>query len=580
MTMTPFRAYDTGCPMDVIRFGPFELDSQACELRRDGEVIPLAPQPFRLLHALASRPGELVTRDELRHKVWDEGTFVDFERGLNFCILQVRTALGDDAKAPLYIETMPRRGYRFVATIADAAAPGRRPRTLRLASAAAAVLTVLVIAAWQRSSSAPAVPRPMIAVLPFDDLSAAPAAHLADGMTEELITHLGRIHPQRLGVIARTSVMGYAGTTKSVRDIGRELGARYVVEGSVRREGERVRVTAQLIDARDQTHLWAESFDRSGAGALAIQQDVAERIARALRIELLEEPALTARSPAAHEAYLRGRYLWHQGRTADVEAAISELHEATRLDPTFALAQVALAEAVHTLAMRGRIPPAAAANEIRAASEAAFRSAPSLAQSHAITAMLHFWYERDFDAAEESFRRAIELNPGEPGALHDHGWLLITRGAFDDGIAEIRRAQELDPVSPRANAHVAWAYIYSGRYADAIREANRALQLSPGFEEAYWCLESAHELAGDFSGALKIREQRTGTKIAVPDTRAFYMEERRRRADDWLRRAKDNPGLELVLAGVDPKLASLHGNAAFEALLKEAGVRVVTPRTR
>ena len=569
--------------MDMIRFGPFELDSGTGELRRDGDVIPLAPQPFRLLHALASRPGELLTREELRQQVWGEGTFVDFERGLNFCVLQVRTAIGDDAKSPRYIETLPKRGYRFVGAIAE-----DRPRTRRwqfAAAAAALLMIVLIVVVGDRRSrlsgqaGLPVLHRPMIAVLPFDDLSAAPQAHLASGMTEELITHLGRLHPQRLGVIARTSILGYAGTTKNIRDIGRELGARYVVEGSVRREGERVRVTAQLIDAQDQTHLWAESFDRSGAGALAIQEDVAERIARALRIELLDDTVLTARSPAAHEAYLRGRHLWHQGRTEDVEAAIRELREAARVEPSFALAHIALAEAVHTLAMRGKIRPLDAAREIRGASEAALRAAPNLAQSHGIAAMLHFWYERDLDAADESFRRAIELNPGEPGALHDHGWLLIARGAKEQGIAEIRRAQELDPVSPRANTHVAWAYIYAGRYADAIREARRALALSPEFHEAYWCLESAYELSGNYAEALAVREKRTGTKIAA-DPRAFYLEERRRYAEEWLRRPREERSLELVLAGADPKLASLHGNAQFEALVREAGLTVVRPPTR
>ena len=558
--------------MDVIRFGPFELDPRTAELRRGGAVIPLARQPFRLLHALASRPGELVTRDELRQKVWGDGTFVDFERGLNFCVLQVRSALGDNAKTPLYIETLPKRGYRFIAQPQQVRKTG-----VRLGAAIAALVTILVIAAWQRSAAPPAPPRPMVAVLPFDDLSAAPQPHLAGGMSEELITHLGRISPGRLGVIARTSTLRYAGTKKSIRDIGRELGARYVVEGSVRREGERVRVTAQLSDARDQTHVWAESFDRSGAGVLAIQEDVAQRIARALRIELLDGTTLTARSPAAHEAYLRGRHLWHQGRTADVEAAIRELRAAVRAEPSFALAHIALAEAVHSLAMRGKIRPAEAANEIRRAADAALRSAPNLAQSHAVMAMLRFWYERDLDAAEESFRRAIELNPGEPGALHDHGWLLISRGAFDEGIAEIRRAQELDPVSPRANAHVSWAYIYARRYTDAIREANRAIALSPGFHEAYWCLERAHELSGDFAGALKIREQRSGTKVAAADPRAFYLEEQRRYAEEWLRRPREEQSLELVLAGADPKLASLHGNAQFERVLKDAGMKVVSP---
>jgi len=569
--------------MDVIRFGPFELDPGTGELRRDGGVIPLAPQPFRLLHALASRPGELLTREELRQQVWGEGTFVDFERGLNFCILQVRTAIGDNAKSPMYIETLPKRGYRFVGAIDE-----ERPRKRRwpfIAAAALLVVVGIVVVGDRRSrlsgqAGLPVLQRPMIAVLPFDDLSAAPEAHLASGMTEELITHLGRLHPRRLGVIARTSILTYAGTKKSIRDIGRELGALYVVEGSVRREGDRVRVTAQLIDARDQTHLWAESFDRSGVGALAIQEDVAARIARALRIELLDDTALTARSPAAHEAYLRGRHLWHQKRTADVEAGIRELREAVRLEPGFALAHIALAEAVHTLAMRGRISPADAAAEIRHASDAALRSAPNLAQSHGITAMLHFWYDRDWERADESFRRALELNPGEPGALHDHGWLLITRGALDEGIAEIRRAQELDPVSPRANAHVAWAYIYTRRYADAIREAKRALELSPGFDEAYRCLEHAYALSGNFAAALAMREKHDGTKLAVADPRAFFLEERRRYADDWLRRETKERDLELVLAGVDPKLESLHGNASFEALLKDAGLKVIRPPTR
>jgi len=562
----------------VIRFGPFELDPGTSELRRNGEPIPLAPQPFRLLLALAGHPGELLTREELRQRVWGEGTFVDFERGLNFCILQVRTALGDDAKNPQFIETLPKRGYRFVGKI-EPEAVGLKPaapRRWRIAAAAAGLLLVVFAIAWQRSAD-PANARPMIAVLPFDDLSATRSTYLADGMTEELITHLGRIHPQRLGVIARTSVLRYAGTKKDVRDIGRELGARYVVEGSVRREGDRVRVTAQLIDTNDQTHLWADTFDRSGGGALGIQEDVAARIAGALRVEILDETALTARSEPAHEAYLRGRHLWQDNQFA---GAVTELREAVRLEPGFALAHIALAEAVHSLAMREQMSPADAAAEIRRCSEAAVRLAPSLAQSHGIAAMLHFWYEHDFDAAEESFRRAIELNPGEPGALHDHGWLLITRGAFDEGIAEIRRAQELDPVSPRANAHVAWAYIYSGRYADAIREANRALALSPQFHEAYWCIETAYELSGNYAAALAAREKRDQTTLDVADPRAFYLAERKRYADEWLRSAKSAPPVGLALAGVDPKLAPLHGVPEFEALLKSAGVKVVRPRTR
>jgi TolB-like protein/DNA-binding winged helix-turn-helix (wHTH) protein/Tfp pilus assembly protein PilF len=605
-------AYDDGS-MDAIRFGPFSLDPRSGELRRDGELVPLAPQPFRLLLALATRPGELVTREELREQVWSDGTFVDFERGLNFCVLQVRTALGDDAKQPSYIETLPRRGYRFVATVDRAAAlppipivPPRRRRRFRWTVAAAALLFIVLAIAWQQREPVPPA-KVMVAVLPFADLSDRASGGFsggfADGMTEELITHLGALRPKELGVIARTSILTYRGTKKSIREIGGELGVAYVVEGSIRREADRIRVTAQLIDARDQTHLWAESFDRRGAGALAIQRDVSERIARALRVELLAEDVLSARSPAAHDAYLRGRQLWYDGRTPAVERSVRELREAVRLEPTFVLAHIALAESVQVLAMREQIDPIAARDEIGQAAETALRLAPLLAQSHGIMAMRRFWYDWDWAGAEESYRAAIRFNPNEPGALHDHAWLLISQGRFDEGIAQLRRAQELDPVSPRANMHVAWAYIYTRRYAEAVREARRALDRAPGYEEAYRCLEHAYLLSGDYASALAARRKRE-PGIAATDARAFFAAERAREAanletDDpynaaatlamagdrenairWLRNALDTHNLSFPLAGVDPKLDSLHGDPRYIAMLRGVGLQTFTPRAR
>jgi len=583
----------------MIRFGPFTLDAQSGELHRDGALVPLAPQPFRLLLALASRPGELVTREELRQQVWDDGTFVDFERGLNFCVLQARTALGDDAKQPAYIETLPKRGYRFVAPIDAPIAPITKPRRMRrfsLLTAAAALLVFGVVAALQRDAALPPQ-KTMIAVLPFDDLSGRDVP-FTDGMTEELITHLGALQPRRLGVIARTSTLTYRGTTKSIRTIGDELGVAYVIEGSVRSEGDRVRVTAQLIDAHDQTHLWAESYDRNAAGALAIQRDVAERIARALRIELLADDALTARSPAAHDAYLRGRHLWNQRDTASTEASVRELREATKLEPTFVLAHIALAESLHVLAMRGKIDERAATEEIRNASRTALRLAPTLAQSHAITAMLRFWHEWDWDGAEASYREAIRLNPNEPGALHDHGWLLIVRGKFAEGIAEIRRAQELDPVSPRANMHVAWAYTYTHQYAEAVRESRRAMELAPGYREAWHCLEQTYILSGNFTSALAARKQYDPT-LTARDPLSFYESLRKENAKsidpsdpygtavrlayardpdgamEWLRKAKEQRQVSFVLAGVDPKLAPLLGDKRFIELLHSVGLEPI-----
>lgn len=539
----------------MIRFGPFELDPGTSELRRNGELIPLAPQPFRLLLALASRPGELLTRDALRQQVWGEGTFVDFERGLNFCILQVRSALGDDAKNPLYIETLPKRGYRFIPQKTEA--PKRNWKWPAIATAA---LIVVFAAAWQLRP-APKERPSRIAVLPFDDLSPARDEALADGMTEELITHLGRHGAQRLGVIARTSVIQYRGTKKSVQDIARELGVDYVVEGSVRREADRVRVTAQLIEAQHQTHLWAESFDRSGADALALQEDIAGRIASALQIELLGGQAnahLTSHVAEAHDAYLHGDY-----------------RRAIRLEPDFALPYIALAESLHMQVMGGKLKPKEAVAEIRQASETALRLAPSFAQTHGVKAMLALWYDWNWSAAEESYRRAIELNPNEPGTLHDHGWLLITRGAFDDGIAEIRRAQEIDPVSPRANMDVAWAYIYTRRYADAVREARRVLQRWPSAEEANGCIEVAELLSGKRAVA---RETRSTKSYAI--AAHFAMTGDRDHAIAALTLAKEERSTAFVLAGVDPKLDSLHGDPRYEELLASVGLTAVRPRTR
>ena len=578
--------------MTIIRFGPFSLDPQSGELRRDGEVVPIAPQPFRLLYTLAGRPGELVTREELQQQVWGDATFVDFDRGLNFCVLQARAALGDDAKQPVYIETLPRRGYRFIAPVtpsgdAPPLAVRHTPRRMAWLLGAAALLVVVLVAALRRSDDVAPTGKTMIAVLPFEELSGSDGAFFADGMTEELITHLGALQPRRLGVIARTSILRYRGTKKSITDIGRELGVTYVVEGSVRREGDRLRVTAQLIDARDQTHLWADSFDRRGAGALAIQRDIAERIAHALKIELLADDALSAKVPAAHELYLSGRHLYSDGSTPAVQESIRVLREALRLEPGFVLAHIALAESLHTLASRDRLDPRVAGEEIRVASENALRLAPSLAQSHGIAAMHRFWYAWEWDAAEESYKRAIRLNPNEPGALHDHGWLLITRGEFDAGIAEIRRAQELDPVSPRANMHVAWAYIYARRYADAVRESRRALALQPGYREAYRCLEHAYVLAGDEASAKEAKRLHGGNEPIIDPEKspynaaiAFMRMNDRDRALDALEKARDTRNVAFPLAGADPKLVSLHDDPRFTEMLQGVGLTPVAPPNR
>jgi DNA-binding winged helix-turn-helix (wHTH) protein len=454
--------------VEKLVFEAFTLDASTLELRRDGEPVPLAPQPARLLHALASRPGTLLTRDELRRIVWGDDTFVDFERGLNFCILQVRTALGDDARNPLFIETLPKRGYRFIAEVRAAGAP----RTLSMAAAP----------------------------------EAEPPAE-------------SRTSPLRLFVAVSVTLVVLATLLMAVRS-------------------------------------------RSAS----------------------PDPALTSTSPQAHEAYVRGRQLYQQIGTPAVQASVLEFRKAIAAEPAFALPHVALAESLHALAMRERLEPQLAAKEMREATTEALRLAPDYDGSHATAAMLQFWYEWDWDAAEGSYERAIALNPRNAGALHDHGWLRIVRGDFEGGIAEIRRAQELEPTSPRANAHVAWAYIYSRRYADAIREARRALELDPEFVEAFACLETAYRLSGNPAAAEQMRIRRGG--LADPgDGRDFYANAvRHLRLGDrdgaisWLERARAVRNTSIPLAGVDPKLEGLHGDTRFQSLLTDLGLAIHVPR--
>ncbi len=269
--------------------GVFELDLKSSELRKQGVPVRLRPQPFKILALLAQRAGQLVTREKIRNQIWSHGTFVDFEQGLNYCIRRIRVALGDDAESPRYIETLQRRGYRLIVPVEEISG----------------------------EQAPPGAGRVMLAVLPFENLSGAEEQeYFSDGLTEEMITRLGGLNPERLGVIARTSAMKYKHTDKSIHEIGRELGVYYVLEGSVRRAGSRVRIAAQLIQVSDQTHLWAESYQRNLGDILALQSDVAQAIASEIRVKLTpqEEARLASTRPVnpdAYEAYLKGRYFWN-----------------------------------------------------------------------------------------------------------------------------------------------------------------------------------------------------------------------------------------------------------------------------
>lgn len=534
--------------VSVRRFGPFELDARAGELRRDGVVVRLQPQPFTVLALLVERPGELVTREELKEALWGKETYVDFERGLNFCINQVRAALGDSAESPQFVQTLPRRGYRFISSVQSGfrtssestpnafpnafgvgsesvqsegtgrlKEPGRTAPTWQLLIAGVAFLATLVAAASfiarratipESATAAPAMQRTMVAVLPLDDLTGdPPPSWFADGLTDELITQLGRVSPQRLGVIARTSAMTYRGSSKNIAEIGRELGVSHVLEGSLRRQGNQLRITVQLVTVADQSPLWSQTYDRTVHGALTIQSEVAAQVTRALALELLPAPWTTptwtgTRNPEARDAYLRGKYFWYRGTTADLNAALEQFATARRIDPRFAAAHAAEADTFHRMAMFGLMPPIDAYAKATASAREALRFDPNLADAQAAMGIVELWANWNPAAAAVSFERAIALNPSDAAAHHDFAWALVALQRFDEAALHITRARDLDPLSPRANNDIGWLYLQTRQPSEALRACRQTLGLDPESVEAQQCLERAHLQRGEFTEAV------------------------------------------------------------------------------
>jgi TolB-like protein/DNA-binding winged helix-turn-helix (wHTH) protein/Flp pilus assembly protein TadD len=493
---------------NLVRFSEFELDLASGELQRAGALVHLQPQPAKLLHLLASHPGQLVSREQLRQELWGSDTFVDFDQGLNFCIKQIRTALGDDAEKPRFIETIPRRGYRFIATLTP---PGTvAPRSGRVWLAALAVLLVLAGGAylgwrrWRPQQRGPA--RVLLAVLPFENLSGDPQqTYLSDGLTEQLITDLARLQPSRLGVIARTSTMHYRGRSNPVSQIGRELGVSYVVEGSVRRADERVRISVQLIRVDDQTHLWAESYEQRMGDVLAVQAEAARNIAEQIQLRVTptaEHKLVQTRTvnPQALEAYLRGRQYWQRLDQAGSENAIREFQAALEKDPGFAPAYAGLADAYYALSNM-RVRPQEAMEQARAAALKALQLDSDMAEAHTSLALVKGFYDWDWQGAEQEFNRALELNPGSADTRTWYGVLLALLGREEESLAQLQNARELDPLSPNIHNTVGLPLYLSGRYEQALETARRALQLAPDFYLAYASLGTTYEEMGRWHDA-------------------------------------------------------------------------------
>ncbi len=511
----------------LLRFGAFELDLEGGELRKSGVLIHLPPQPLKVLALLARQAGQAITREEIRQQVWGDETFVDFEQGLNHCIKQIRTALGDDAEAPRYIQTLPRRGYRFLAPVEGAAAPAPSPAagTRRLplgswtvgvpllAALGAAVLLILNVAGLrERLLPKPAPPRiDSIAVLPLENLSHDPEQeHLADGMTEELITTLGQISALR--VISRTSVMRYKGTKKPLPEIARELNVHAVIEGTLLRSGGRVRITANLLHAPTDRHLWAASYERDLGDILTLQRELARTVAKEIRAALSpEEQARLSRSrplnPEAHELYLKGQYHYYKWRTEEFKKALAYFEKAIAVDPNYAQAYLGLAKTYGFLWMERYLPPKEVYPRFSAALKRALEIDDTLPEAHYVLAVSAWYFYWNWAQAEAEFQRALALNPNLEEARIEYGWFLASMGRHTEGIAEAKRAVEGDPLSFSANLALGSNYHAARHYDQAIAQYLRTIELDPTDPRGYGFLSSAYTSLGLYDEVVKAHQK-------------------------------------------------------------------------
>ncbi len=627
------------------RFGVFELNLRAGELRKHGLRVRLQGQPFQVLAMLAEHAGEVVTREELQKKLWPADTFVDFDHGLNKAINKVRDALGDSAESPRFVETVARRGYRFLADVnavetparpaADRATPEKvvseperrlvpeadleisRSTSVSRAWTIGLVLLLVIagVGAWRVVTARRSSAIRSLAVLPFESLSNdASQDYFADGMTDQLIADLGRIGALR--VISRTSVMGYKHARKPLPQIARELNVDAVLEGTVIRAGDRVRITAQLIDANKDTHLWSESYDGELRETLELQNKVAMAVANqvSIKLEPREQAALqNARSvnPEAYVSYLKGRYFWNK-RTADgLNTARAYFQQAIEEDPKYAQAHSGLAD---TYALLGDwqwavMTPKQAYPRAKAAAIKALELDGSLGEAHNSLAFCLDGFDWDMEAAGKEFRRAIELNPGYATAHHWYAWHLALLGQYDDAIGEMKKAVSLDPLSLIINAdeaellalahrydesiqqsektiemdpnfgiahnHLGQAYLQTGRYGEAITELKKAVQLSGGSPTCIANLARAYVAAGQRNegikllGELKARstsQYSYGSEVAV----IYAALGDKDQAMSWLQKGYDerfNPGV-LLRPGFDP----LRADPRFREMVRKVGL--------
>lgn len=624
----------------VVRFGTYEIALQSGELRKAGLRIKVQQQPLRLLEILVERPGEVVTREELRSRIWPNESFGDFDQAVNVAIAKLRGALGDSSDNPRYIETLPRRGYRFIApvTVVNAVTDNREllrgipakiigppsiqparaterakhgnPRTWKTLSLLIVLLlsiSIVGVFLWITRQPVSAViytPVRSLAVLPLENLSSNSEDYFADGMTDELITDLAQISALR--VISRTSVMPYQGVRKPLPQIARELNVDAVVEGTVLRSGNHVRITAQLIRAPLDKHLWAESYEGEVGDTFALQKKVARAIAEQIRIQVTpQERAVLEHvpvvSPEAYENYLKGRYFWNKRTAEAVRKAFGYFSRAIEIAPNYSLPYTGLAD-IYQLSD----DPQRARKEVKRALELDEQSA----EAHNSRANLLYTFDRDWEGADREFKRALQLDHNYAPAHHWYSMYLALKGRKQEALVEAEKAYEVDPLSPVVGANLAKILHEAGQDDNAIEQAKKTLDLEPGsavthavlaiiyqdqqkYEQAITESKTALQLGGapgEMRGLIGYAYAASGnraeaenmiselkrllpghTHAALDLAVVFSGLGDKESTLQWLEKAREMKVSDLISIGQDSHFAEMRSDQRFQALVRQVG---------
>ena len=535
--------------------GKPRIDLASYQLSLNGSRVRLERQPMELLIFLVQRKGQLVTRQEIIEKLWGKDVFVDVDGSINAAVRKIRSALRDDPASPNYLETVVGKGYRFVgevevagsrlqpaATLTDSNTPQpitpHSAVTLQHGLPIAAIAIILLAAAtwgwfrWHRATGSSAAPIRSIAVLPLANLSGdASQDYFAEGMTDELITELAKFRSLR--VISRTSVIRYQGTKTPLPQIARDLRVDAVVEGAVVRSGDKLRITAQLIEASTDRHLWAESYVRDSRDVLTLQREIAGAIAAQVNanVDLTENNTVVDKRPVnsqAHEAYLRGIFFWNRWTEDGVRKSVGYFQQAIQADPSYAPAYAGLANSY--IAMGdfgvGVLPPHQANTDAEQAALKAISLDETLAEGHAALALSRFRSDGDLSGVEKEFRRAIELAPGSATAHHWYSHYLLAVGRNEEAIAEGERAYDLSPIDPEMGVHMQFLYLFLHRYNQVIEQGRKTLELDPNFAETHWLNGQAYELKQMYKEAgleLQAAVELSGRRTAVAAAQGHFL---------------------------------------------------------